>query len=269
MCIAYLALNTHPDWPLFIAANRDEFHTRPTRTAAPWKDNPHVIAGVDELAGGTWLGITHSGRFALLTNFRDLRLTGPENPVSRGELVKNFLTGHQPANIYAQTVAQQGHRYQGFNLIAGEGSQAIYVGNQTPGPHNTQPLGTGRYVLSNHLLDTHWPKTERLRELLRHFPIEHLERSINRVFELLKDTTPAPDHLLPDTGLDLERERLLSSPFIISPNYGTRCSSVIAIHRNGRAIFSEVTYDPQGRETERHDWHWLITPENPARASAG
>jgi uncharacterized protein with NRDE domain len=258
MCIAYLALNAHPDWPLFIAANRDEFHARPTQTAAPWDTHSHVIAGIDEVAGGTWLGATRSGRFALLTNFRDLRLQGPENPVSRGELVKNFLTSNQPAHTYAQTVATQGHLYQGFNLIVGEGAQATYIGNQTANPHKIQLLLPGRYVLSNHLLDTDWPKTERLRALLDHFPIEHLERSINQVFDLLKDTTPAPDHLLPDTGLDLERERLLSSPFIISPNYGTRCSSVIAIHRNGRAIFSELTYNPQGQETERHDWHWSI-----------
>ncbi|QIM49572.1 NRDE family protein [Pusillimonas sp. DMV24BSW_D] len=258
MCIAYLALNAHPDWPLFIAANRDELHARPTLTAAPWMSHPDVIAGKDEVAGGTWLGISRTGRFALLTNFRDLRLQGPEQPVSRGELVKNFLTGNQHADTYARAVAQQGHRYQGFNLIVGQAAQAVYVGNQTANPHDVQPLGSGRYVLSNHLLDTDWPKTERLRELLGHFPIEHLERSINRVFELLKDTTPAPDHLLPDTGLDLERERLLSSPFIISPNYGTRCSSVIAVHRNGRAIFSELTYNPQGLETERHDWHWSI-----------
>ncbi|HBT33597.1 MAG TPA: hypothetical protein DEB15_12610 [Pusillimonas sp.] len=258
MCIAYLALNTHPDWPLFIAANRDEFHARPTSTAAPWKNHPEVIAGTDELAGGTWLGITRTGRFALLTNFRDLRLQGPDTPVSRGELVKDFLIGTQPAAEYAQTVSQKGRQYQGFNLIVGEGTQAAYVGNQTANPQDIELLVPGRYVLSNHLLDTDWPKTERLRELLGHFPIEHLERSINRVFELLKETTPAPEHLLPDTGLDLERERLLSSPFIISPEYGTRCSSIIAIHRSGQAVFSELTYNPQGQETERHDWHWLV-----------
>src|SRR5690554_4780022 len=105
MCIAYLALNAHPDWPLFIAANRDEFHARPTTTAAPWATNPDIIAGVDEVAGGTWLGVTRSGRFALLTNFRDMRLKGPEQPASRGALVKEFLTGNQTANAYAQMAA--------------------------------------------------------------------------------------------------------------------------------------------------------------------
>lgn len=263
MCIAYLALNTHPDWPLFIAANRDEFHQRPTRSATPWVNHPNVIAGIDELAGGTWLGVTHSGRFALLTNFRNLRLQGPEQAISRGELVKNFLIDETySAQPYATYVAQQGHHYQGFNLIIGNLEQAVYVGNQTAEPKEIQVLGSGRYVLSNDLLDTAWPKTERLRNLLGNSPIEHLERSVNQVFKLLKDTAPAPDHLLPDTGLDHERERLLSSPFIISPDYGTRCSTVIAIHRSGRALFSEITYNPQGQSTERHDWHWSIHSHN-------
>lgn len=258
MCIAYLAWQSHPDWPLFIAANRDEFHARPARPAVPWKDHPDVIAGIDEAAGGTWLGVTRQGRFAVLTNYRDLNLPGPSNPVSRGELVKNFLTRQDNALDYAEQVAVQGNLYAGFNLLVGDRQHAGYVSNQWPGPRHAQALTPGRYVVSNHLLDTAWPKTERLREVLNHFPVEHLERSVNRVFELLKDATQAPDHELPNTGLSLEKERLLSSPFIVSPDYGTRCSTVIAIHKSGRALFSELTYDRQGQPVERHDWPWQL-----------
>lgn len=254
MCIAYLALQTHPDWPLFIAANRDEFHARPARAAAPWPHHPDVIGGIDEIAHGTWLGFHRSGRFGLLTNYRDLRLKGPDHPVSRGELVKQYLTQTVSPEHYAATAAQRGAEFQGYNLIVGDLEQAWYVGNQVTGPLQAQALGAGRYVLSNHLLDTAWPKAERLREVLTHFPVEHLERSVNRVFELLKDTTQADDKDLPETGLPLDRERLLSSPFIISPNYGTRCSTVIAVHRSGQVLFSEQTYDTEGRATERHDW---------------
>jgi uncharacterized protein with NRDE domain len=254
MCIAYLALQTHPDWPLFIAANRDEFHARPARAAAPWPNHPDVIGGIDEVAHGTWLGFHRSGRFGLLTNYRDLRLQGPDHPVSRGELVKQYLTQTVSPEHYATDAARRGAEFQGYNLIVGDLKQAWYAGNQTPGPRQAQLLAAGRYVLSNHLLDTAWPKAERLREVLTHFPVDHLERSVNRVFELLKDTTQADDKDLPETGLPLDRERLLSSPFIISPNYGTRCSTVIAVHRSGRVLFSEQTYDTEGRATERHDW---------------
>jgi uncharacterized protein with NRDE domain len=258
MCIAYLAWQSHPDWPLFIAANRDEFHARPARPAVPWEDHPDVIAGIDEAAGGTWLGVTRQGRFAVLTNYRDLNLSGPSNPVSRGELVKNFLTSQDSALDYAEQAAVQGGMYAGFNLLIGDRQHASYVSNQWPDPRHAQTLTPGRYVVSNHLLDTAWPKTERLREVLNHFPVEHLERSVNRVFELLKDDTQAPDHELPQTGLSLEKERLLSSPFIVSPDYGTRCSTVIAIHKSGRALFSELTYDRQGQPVERHDWPWQL-----------
>lgn len=260
MCIAYLAWQAHPDWPLFIAANRDEFHMRPARPAAPWSDHPHVIAGIDEEAGGTWLGVSRQGRFGVLTNYRDLRLPPPPNPVSRGELVKNYLTGQHTAHDYIQEAALNSTRYAGFNLIVGDLHTVGYAGSHTPDPQVSQLLTPGRYVLSNHLLDTAWPKTERLRTLLNHFPIEHLERSINRVFDVLKDTTRADDGCLPETGLPLEKERLLSSPFIISPDYGTRCSSVIAIHKSGRALFSELTYNHRGEPVERHDWPWQIEP---------
>ncbi|RTZ39221.1 NRDE family protein [Candidimonas sp. SYP-B2681] len=260
MCIAYLALNAHKEWPLFIAANRDEYHSRPSLTAAPWQDHPDVIAGIDCQGKGTWLGITRQGRYALLTNYRDPATLIKDAP-SRGDLARQYLTSDKQPDSYAQDVFDASNAYNGFNLIVGDLTTASYVGNRTDqdGP---QALGPGRYVISNHLLNTPWPKAERLRLALDLYPLETLEQSLTHVFETLKDNTQAEDHALPVTGLTLERERLLSSPFIISPEYGTRCSTVIAVHASGRAIFSETSYNASGSATERHDWPFSIERPN-------
>lgn len=251
MCIAYLALGAHPDWPLFIAANRDEFHARPTTAAAPWPTQPDLLAGIDNLAGGTWLGVTHQGRFGLLTNFRDM--AHDPQAASRGMLVAEYLQGQTAPEAYARTVSEQGHHYNGFNLIVGDLQRAFYVSNRNENGQAVQ-LAPGRYVLSNHLLNTVWPKTQRLKERLDSYPLDDIPKSLNPIFDILKDQTVAQDDALPSTGLSLDRERLLSSPFIISPEYGTRCSTVVAIDATGRGFFSEISFDPQGHPVERHDW---------------
>lgn len=256
MCIAYLALAAHPDWPLFIAANRDELHDRACLAAAPWSDHPEVIAGIDCQAQGTWLGVTRQGRFALLTNYRDPSALKTAAP-SRGALVSQYLTGHESATSYASQVQETADAYNGFNLIVGTLGEASYVGNRTA-QNAPQPLAPGRYILSNHLLNTPWPKAQRLRMALDQYPLEELAQSLTPVFDILKDNTQAQDHALPDTGIPLERERLLSSPFIISPNYGTRCSTIIAVHASGRALLSEISYDASGVLTERHDWPFFV-----------
>lgn len=252
MCIAYLSLGIHPQWPVFIAANRDEFHARPALAVAPWKQTPAVFAGIDLKAGGTWLGVTRQGRFGLLTNYREPGLR-PRQAPSRGALVSDYLCADQAAAAYADAIGTHARRYEGFNLIVGDRHGAWYVGNRTPadGP---QALPSGTYVLSNHLLDTPWPKAERLRQALDTFDLDVLPQNLGAVFGILKDTTPADDDTLPRTGLDLARERLLSSPFIIGSEYGTRCSTVIAIRADGRAWISETSYDAAGEITQRHDW---------------
>lgn len=256
MCLAYLAIAAHPDWPLFIAANRDEFHARSCLAASPWANHPDVIAGIDLQGQGTWLGITKQGRFALLTNYRDPSSVVAGAP-SRGELTTRYLVGDEQPEAYALNVHRQSARYNGFNLIVGKLATASYVGNRSS-QTTPQKLAPGRYSISNHLLDTPWPKAERLRQALDQHPIEDLNRSLAPVFDLLKDNTQADDMLLPKTGLTMDRERLLSSPFIISPDYGTRCSTVIAVHASGRALLSEISYDPSGEPTERHDWPFFI-----------
>lgn len=264
MCIAYLSISAHPDWPLFIAANRDEFHARPCVPAAPWHDRPDLIAGIDVRAGGTWLGITTAGRYALITNYRDPSSVMAGAP-SRGDLVRNYLQGHTPPRAYLETLQPVCHAYNGFNLIVGDRSGACYLSNRDPMLAITA-LAPGSYILSNHLLDTAWPKAERLRHALDAFPMERLSHSLSDVFEILKDETIADDTKLPRTGLPLERERLLSSPFIVSPDYGTRCSSIMALHAGGTGFFSELSYDPLGRPIERHDWPFAIS--NAARQEA-
>lgn len=253
MCIAYLSLGANPRWPLFIAANRDEFHARPALPARPWPDANHVIAGRDLEAGGTWLGLSRGRRWALLTNFRDPR-AHKDGLNSRGQLVSDFLLGDQPAEEYTKYIYEKAGDYNGFNLIVGQGLHAWYVGNHTActGP---VPLGPGRYALSNHALDTPWPKVERLRSRLDTLvPESDGALVLEPIYEALRDGARPGDNDLPRTGLSLEMERMLSSVFIVSPTYGTRCSTIIALNAQGRGVFSETTYDAQGAPLERHDW---------------
>lgn len=252
MCIAYLSLGVNPHWPLFIAANRDEFHERPALPAAPWPEAPHIVAGRDLSAGGTWLGLSHGRRWALLTNFREPS-AHREGRVSRGRLAGDFLLGDMTPAEYTRDIHAGAGQYNGFNLIVGEGAQAWYVGNHvaSTGP---VPLEPGRYALSNHALDTPWPKVERLRNRLDALVPEGDELDLEPIYEVLRDSARATDDDLPRTGVPLERERLLSSIFIASPHYGTRCSTIIAVSVHGDGIFSETSYDAAGVPRERHDW---------------
>lgn len=252
MCIAYLSLGANPHWPIFIAANRDEFHDRPALAARPWPEAPQMIAGRDLSAGGTWLGFSQDERWALLTNFRDpdSHRKGVE---SRGRLVCDFLQGTVSAEEYTASIHSKTGQYNGFNLIVGQGVTAWYVGNHAAsgGPVRLKP---GHYALSNHALDTPWPKVERLRYRLEALMPQAGPLSLEPIYETLRDGVRADDEALPRTGIPLETERLLSSIFIVSPNYGTRCSTIIALDERGKGIFSETTYDREGRPQERHDW---------------
>jgi uncharacterized protein with NRDE domain len=252
MCIAYLSLGD-PEWPLLIAANRDEFHARPTRAAGPWPEAPRLIAGCDLRSGGTWMGTTVDGRHALLTNYREPGHPAPPDAPSRGLLVRDFLLSEEDPAAWIAAVAARADDWAGFNLIVGDARQTWCLGNRDPARAPRQ-LGGGRYVLSNHLLDTPWPKAARLRAALDDLPPSDWASAPDKILERLRDTTPAEDARLPDTGLALERERLLSSPFIISPDYGTRCSTVLARAADGRIFFCEQGYDAAGRALERHDW---------------
>ena len=243
MCLILIAHKVHPNYPLVLAANRDEAYSRPTAPAAFWDEGSHIYGGRALEKGGTWLGITREGRIAAVTNFRD-GYAAKNGTRSRGELVSNFLRGSQQAAEYARRINRDAHAYNGFNLIAGDLDELYYVSNR--GSH-VAAIAPGIHGLSNHLLNTPWPKVERgriiLSDLLRH----DTQELIDGLFAVLADRAIAPDDALPDTGVGVSRERTLSPAFIVSPAYGTRSSSVVLVDNHGQVIFVERSFGERGR----------------------
>ncbi|MBL7849922.1 MAG: NRDE family protein [Cyclobacteriaceae bacterium] len=234
----FLSVNEHPRYKLILAGNRDEFHQRRTAPASFWPDVPHVLAGRDLEANGTWLGISRKGRISLLTNFRDPANINPSAP-SRGHLVSDYLMREVEGEIYLREVMQRGREYNGFNLLVGTPDRLWYYSNYAEGIH---AMTDGLHGLSNHLLNTPWPKVERGKQLLS--PLLRKETVLpEELLDLLYDEEQAPDDALPDTGVGIERERVLSSMFIKSPNYGSRCSTVILVDRQNQVHFAERVYD--------------------------
>jgi uncharacterized protein with NRDE domain len=251
MCLAILAVDVLPDWPLIVVANRDEYHDRAAAPLQPWHQYPDLLAGQDLQAGGTWLGVTRGGRFSLLTNFRDPKQRRPQAP-SRGQLVENFLKAELSADAYLRTVEPKADAYNGFNLIVADWKSLHYSGNQAK-PFK-QSLSPGVYGLSNALLDTPWPKTHRTRQAVAALLAEPFAPDAQRLAALMQDRTVVPDDLLPDTGMGLVRERLLATPFIVSPEYGTRCTTVVMRHRNGNQWVQETTHNAVGEMTGWVGW---------------
>ena len=245
MCLILVAWRVHPDYPLVVAANRDEFFARAAAEAAWWKDAKNVFAGRDLEAGGTWLGLSRDGRFAGLTNFRDPPRNRNDAP-SRGALVADFLTGNESTAAALARLQAQGPRYNAFNLFVSDGDS---LGIYESASGSARILEPGIYALSNHLLDTPWPKVtagkSRLARALRALPDDTPLR------ELLRDDRPAPDAALPRTGVSLAWERMLSSAFIRAPGYGTRCSTVITRDRHGWMHVTESTWNDVGLESGR------------------
>ncbi|MEW6164385.1 MAG: NRDE family protein [Pseudomonadota bacterium] len=246
-----VAWQTHPDYPLVVAANRDEFFVRRTAGADFWPDRPQVLAGRDLEAGGTWLGMTRSGRFAALTNFRDPARQLDKRP-SRGRLVADFLTGG--AGIDAYLDALDPAAFNGFNLLLGDGGQLVAFSNISMERHVLAP---GVYGLSNALLDTPWPKVSAgraaLESALAALPDE------TALWRLLADDTRHPDAALPATGVSLEWERLLSAAFIKSPDYGTRCSTLVKVSAGGTATLDEQIWLPGGMAGERRRFRFGLS----------
>jgi uncharacterized protein with NRDE domain len=236
VCLILIAWQAHPDYPLVVAANRDEFYARRTASADFWPDHPQILAGRDLEGDGTWLGITRTGRFAALTNYRDPASHKPQAP-SRGKLVADFLAGDATIETYLD--ALDATAYNGFNLLLGDGRKLVAFSNISMQRHELAP---GVYGLSNALLDTPWPKVgagkTALSGALAALPDE------SALFQLLRDATHHPDAALPATGVSLEWERLLSAAFIRSPEYGTRCSTVIKVGAGGTASFDEQIWLP-------------------------
>ncbi len=246
MCLILLAWKAHPDYRLIVAANRDEFHHRPAAPLDFWKDDPDILAGRDLSAGGTWMGVTRAGRFAALTNYRDPANIRPDAP-SRGDLVTGFLkTTDSPAG-YLSKLTETGRRYNGFNLLAGDADHLYHYSNRGGPP---APVPPGVHGLSNRLLNTPWPKVRRgvaaLDACLQSDRIDP-----EALFAILMDRHRPADNKLPETGVGLEWERRLSTIFIDSPGYGTRCASVLMIDGDGRVTFIERGFAPGPGETRR------------------
>jgi uncharacterized protein with NRDE domain len=243
MCLVLFSFAEDAKTPFIVAANRDEYFSRPTDAAKYWSDNPEVLAGRDKVAGGTWLGISRSGRFAAVTNVREPHVV-VNNALSRGDLTRAFLTSHVSPKDYLENIQDQQQRYAGFNLLVGEFSndkrQLFYFSNRKQGIHQ---LTSGIYGLSNHLLDSAWPKVEDG----KHFMQQTITCTSNaddlhtRLREFLENPLTADDKRLPNTGVSYPREKALSAAFISLPDYGTRTSTVLTLSDN-EIVFSEKHY---------------------------
>lgn len=251
MCLIGIAWKAHPDFPLIVAANRDEFHARATAPSGWWEAAPQLLAGRDLQSGGTWMGVTRGGRFAALTNFRGAGQVDPGAP-SRGELVSAFLDAADLPAHYLAALDTDAARFNGFNLLAGTPEQLWYYGNRGGA---LRQLPTGIYGLSNALLDTPWPKVNALKSAMgaalrqikpQEPPPSTVSSLVQRLFDALVDTRPGPDAALPQTGLARDRERLLSSAMIVSPDYGTRASTALCVSRNGDVFWEERSLAPDG-----------------------
>ena len=242
MCLLLIANRVHPLYKLVIAANRDEFYDRPALPADFWSEYPKLLAGKDLEAGGTWLGITKNGRFSAITNFRNFHSPIKKNAPSRGKLTTDFLLGEDSLQSYTKKLQNSSSDYNGFNLVYGFKDELFYYSNQTK---LEVRLKKGIYGLSNALLDTPWTKIKRSKKRFSEILNEN-DKIIENIFALLNDKDTAPDEELPDTGLDKEREKALSSIFIRTPKYGTRCTTVLLIDKDDNVGFIETTYHPEG-----------------------
>src|SRR5574343_2108927 len=235
MCLIVVGWRVHPRYPLIVAANRDEFHARPSAPIGRWPAAPHVIGGRDLEAGGTWLGVTEQGRFAAITNVREPGMT--KGAQSRGALPYDFLTGDKSAAEYASQI--DGAAFSGFNLLLSDGENLVYCSNRS-GP--AQLLTPGIYGVSNHLLDSPWPKLMTAKTRFSHAICGEPEKSA--IFEMLADREIVPDHNLPATGVPLHGERRLSAILVQSADYGTRASTLLTINSSGNIYLEERCFGP-------------------------
>jgi len=255
MCLISFALDQHPDFPLVLAANRDEFFCRPTAAMDWWTTDSgqEVLAGRDLQSGGTWLAIARNGALSAVTNVREG--TPETGRLSRGRLPLQALQA--PNTMLATRLPREAADYSGFNLLYLEGTTGWYYSNRDahPGRH----VYRGLYGLSNHLLQTPWPKLVRVRQKVGNILATGNpdEQSLHReLAAALQDTSPAPDHLLPDTGVGTGTERFLSSPFVCGEEYGTRATTIVSVSRTGHIRVTEQGWGPCAKRLECRTFHW-------------
>jgi len=263
MCLLVIAWQAHPRYRLVVAANRDEFHERPAAPLSKWPEPEGILAGRDLRAQGTWLGLDarqpsgqrgnpqRGRRFGVITNFRELQRPRPEAP-SRGGLIPEYLRSPGSAAGFLQELEPRASQYSGFNLLLTDADSLWYASNRADWP--VRPLAPGVYGLSNELLDTPWPKLRRVRRgfdswLARtpHGPANPANGTAAALFELLNDRSRAgADEPLPQTGIAIEWEQVLSAPFVLHPDYGTRASTVLLLEPSGAGYFAERRFDAGG-----------------------
>ncbi|MGJ9459236.1 NRDE family protein [Oceanobacillus sp. CF4.6] len=248
MCLINFQLHDHSNYKLVIAANRDEFYERPTEQAHYWKDNPEILAGRDLLLMGTWLGITKSGRFAALTNYRDPKME-EKRKSSRGEIVTDYLQSNKTSEEFLNGLSKNRENYAGFNVIVGDADQLFYYNNIQD---KYSRISHGTHALSNHFLNTPWPKVTKGRSMLNDYLQQNRTVHIENLFDIVSNAEEVDDTDLPETGVGMELERKLSPLFIRTPDYGTRSSTVVLIDHNNHVTFAERTYEKGVFLTENH-----------------
>lgn len=236
MCLILFALQQNEDYPLVVIANRDEYYARPTQAAHWWPDPQGIFAGRDLEAQGTWMGVTKIGRFAAVTNVRESGSVGPGR-LSRGILTRDFLSCREPAEAFLKSIESGVDDYAGFNLLVGDRSGLFFYSNRHPGIRYIPP---GIYGISNGLFDEHWPKIESGKQALADALQQGIDDDI--LMQILTDDRPASDKALPKTRVSLDIERMLSSRFIRSPDYGTRSCSVVRFSRDNQISFIEQNF---------------------------
>jgi len=239
MCLVLFAYHCHSRYKLVVAANRDEFFERPALPAAFWPDEPHILAGRDLKEGGTWMGITKGGRFAVLTNYRDPSRLKPDRK-SRGHLVQNYLTSQSEPATFIETLGDSAADYNGFNLLFGDIRTLFYYSNQQG---ELRSLAAGVHGLSNALLDDRWPKVTRGRTTLEQIMRNEVINPED-LFRMMADQQQPDDHDLPHTGVGLEMERILAPAFVSSPNYGTRVTTLLLADYQNRVEYYEHSFIP-------------------------
>jgi uncharacterized protein with NRDE domain len=254
MCLIAFAYQVHPDYPLILAANRDEFYERPTTAAHFWKEEeaPQLLAGKDLEAGGTWMGVHTSRKWAALTNYRDPSITR-ENPPSRGSIIPEYLLSPHDAAEYVQTLRSHSNHFMGFNVLLGDLDQLFHYSNT----HKIiTPVKAGIHGVSNATLNTSWPKLDWAKsQLEKNILTNQLEP--NDFFSWLTNNEEAEDALLPETGIPYKWEKAVSSVFIKTESYGTRCSTILLIDKEGSIQFTERRYVPQSSQIkEEHTFRF-------------
>lgn len=245
MCLITFAYNVSEEYPLILIANRDEFYQRATVPAHFWKEEneTHILAGKDLQGGGTWLGVSKKGKWAALTNYRDLENIKEDAP-TRGKLIPDFLNSSDTCEAYLLQLQAEAGQYNGFNLLLGDATGVYHFSNHT---NEITKIEAGFHGVSNAVLNTPWPKLTALKSRFA-TKVQNDELNENELFSMLNNQDQAETHELPETGLSEELEKAMSSIFIDTPNYGTRCSTLLFIAKDGRMRFVERTYDSKNHD---------------------